>query len=441
MYEIVIGRTESDKKKLGLQGTIFLGKHYVKMGTTTSLSNKVLMDITNAHVALICGKRGSGKSYSLGTITEEMSNLPDEIKDRIAVLILDTMGIFWTMKYANEKDEDLLEEWQLSKKGLDAQVFIPKGFYQKWKEKGIPVDKEFTIKPNELNAFDWANTLNIEITSELGILLERTMEKLEEQNFDIEDIITTINNDTKVEEKTKLGLINRFNATKHWGLFDKDGTPLKEIIKGGQATILDLSPYTFTSGNWSIKNLVIGLVCKKLMIERMISRKEEELEDIQRGHSYFEAYRPKIKNEMPMPWILLDEAHEALPKDYKTPATDALIQLLREGRQPGISLILATQQPGEIHKDVMTQSDIVISHRVTARKDIEALNSMMQSYATGDIMSYLNALPRLKGSAIILDDNSEKIYPMRVRPKFSWHGGEAPTALKSKGKAYEELFK
>ena len=41
MYEIVIGRSEKDREKYGLRGTIMLGKHYVKMGQTTSLSNPV----------------------------------------------------------------------------------------------------------------------------------------------------------------------------------------------------------------------------------------------------------------------------------------------------------------------------------------------------------------------------------------------------------------
>ena len=41
----------------------------------------------------------------------------------------------------------------------------------------------------------------------------------------------------------------------------------------------------------------------------------------------------------------------------------------------------------------------------------------------------MDDLPSLKGSAIILDDNSERIYPMRIRPRFTWHGGEAPTAI------------
>jgi hypothetical protein len=78
----------------------------------------------------------------------------------------------------------------------------------------------------------------------------------------------------------------------------------------------------------------------------------------------------------------------------------------------------------------MTQSDLVISHRVTSAPDLEALNRIMQSYLLESIKKYMDDLPSLKGSAIILDDNSERIYPMRVRPRFTWHGGEAPTAIK-----------
>ncbi|GAI23140.1 unnamed protein product, partial [marine sediment metagenome] len=147
-----------------------------------------------------------------------------------------------------------------------------------------------------------------------------------------------------------------------------------------------------------------------------------------KGLDYFS---DQEEREHPLVWMFLDEAHEFLPLHGKTAATDALIQLLREGRQPGISLVLATQQPGQIHRDVMTQSDIVISHRVTSQPDLEALNYIMQSYLFESIKKYMDDLPSLKGSAIILDDNSERIYPMRIRPRFTWHGGEAPTTIKA----------
>jgi len=60
------------------------------------------------------------------------------------------------------------------------------------------------------------------------------------------------------------------------------------------------------------------------------------------------------------------------------------------------------------------------------------LNYIMQSYLMKNIKTYLNDLPKLKGTGIILDDNSERIYSMRARARFTWHGGEAPTAIKVK---------
>jgi hypothetical protein len=123
-----------------------------------------------------------------------------------------------------------------------------------------------------------------------------------------------------------------------------------------------------------------------------------------------------------------------LPREGKTSATDALITIRREGRQPGISLILATQQPGKIHTDVMTQSDTIISHRITAKLDTDALGLLMQSYMREGLDRYLDELPRVNGAAIILDDNNEKMYPIRIRPRFTWHGGGSPMAIKEEKK-------
>ena len=124
-YDIITGRDEHDKKSLEDKGLIFLGKGYVKMGQYTSLSNKIFMDIARSHVVLVAGKRGSGKSYTLGVIAEELSNLPKELSQNIASLIFDTMGIYWTMKFPNEKDKDLLNEWGLKPMSLKTKVFIP----------------------------------------------------------------------------------------------------------------------------------------------------------------------------------------------------------------------------------------------------------------------------------------------------------------------------
>ncbi len=430
-YDIILGRDAGDKKIFGDKGLIYLGKGYVKMGAYTSLSNKLWMDIVRSHVVMIAGKRGSGKSYTLGVIAEEIANLADESSKNIASLIFDTMGIFWTMKYKNEKDKALLDEWELETKSLPARVFVPFGKAQEYKDKNIPVDSTFALQASELEAEDWLSIFNLQMTSLAGVLIEQHISELKSKRtwYTIDDIKRDISTDKNVDQETKNIVLGLFSAANTWGIFSTSeaGTEVSDLITPGTTTVLDVSIYS-SIGAFNIRALVISLITRKLFNQRMTARKQEELDSITRGAQYLSYSSHK---QEPLVWIFIDEAHEFLPKDGKTPATDALIQLLREGRQPGLSVVLATQQPGQIHKDVMTQSDIVIAHRVTAKPDMEALNEIMQSYLLNSIRQYMDDLPALKGSAIILDDNSERIYPVRVRPRFTWHGGEAPTAVKA----------
>jgi len=431
-YNIIVGRDSSDKKIFGERGLVFLGKGYVKMGQYTSLSNKIFMDIARSHVILVAGKRGSGKSYTLGVIAEELTNLPKEASQNIASLIFDTMGIYWTMRFANEKDRMLLQEWGLKSQSLPTKVFVPFGHYDNYLEKGIPVDEKFALDISELNPEDWVITFGLSMTHPISVLIERVITRLKKHgDFNIPKIILNLERDEKSSQETKNAAIGLFEAANTWGVFAEnvhEATQIKELISAGTTTVLDLSVYN-SIGPFNVRALVISLVSRKIFNERMSARKKEEIKSVSKGLDFL--YSPEKKEE-PLVWIFIDEAHEFLPLNEKTVATDALIQLLREGRQPGISLVLATQQPGQIHRDVMTQSDIVIAHRVTAKPDLEALNYIMQSYILESVKRYMDDLPSLKGSAIILDDNSERIYPMRIRPRFTWHGGEAPTAISYK---------
>ena len=433
-YNIVIGRDASDKEKFGDRGLIFIGKGFVKMGNYTSLSNKIWMDVARSHIVLVAGKRGSGKSYSLGVIAEEISDLASRSSANMASIIFDTMGIFWTMKYKNEKDRELLDSWELKAKKLPVNVFVPFGKIKDYESRGIPIDKTFALKCSELEAEDWITLFNLQMTSPAGVLIERIITELKnkEHNFTLQDIERVIEHDSKASKETKEIASSLFKAADTWGIFAKteEGTEISDLITRGTTTVLDISVYS-SIGAFNIRALVISLISRKLFKNRMDSRKKEELEAIQHGQDYL-SYKSDFSD--PLVWVFIDEAHEFLPKQGKTPATDALMQLLREGRQPGISLVMATQQPGQIHKDVMTQSDIVISHRVTAKPDIEALNEIMQTYLLENIKQQIDDLPSLKGSAIILDDNSERIYPMRMRPRFTWHGGEAPASIKAEMK-------
>ncbi len=438
VYEIIAGRSTKEKEKLGLTGTIFLGKHYVQMERTQALSNPVYLDVAGPHVILVAGKRGQGKSYTIGVIAEGLADLPEDIKNNLSFLIFDTMGIFWTMKYPNYKDDKILKDWGMLPKGLQPIIFVPFGMFDDYQEKGVPCDLPFSLKPSEVSAEDWSEIFAIDLLSDAGILLERAVTKARETLgiFEIKELITVLETDKDAEKKEKQVLKNKFIVADSWGIFKAAGTEILDLFKGGTTTILDLSAYAQVENGERLKALVIGLVSKKILEQRMASRKAEEVKLISEGGFLFGEIAAIAEKEAPLVWIMIDEAHEFLPRVGKTLASSPLIQILREGRQPGISLVLATQQPGKIHTDVMTQADIVLSHKVTSKIDLQALNEIAATYLTYDIQRYIDDLPADKGTAILIDDKLEKIYPMQVRPKYSWHGGEDPTAIKGQLKEF-----
>jgi hypothetical protein len=426
MYNIILGRTIKHREKYGLAGTIFLGRHYIKMGQYKSLASNIHMDVSGPHVVLVCGKRGSGKSYTLGVMAEGLVGLKDEVSKNLSALIFDTMGIFWTMKYPNYRDDASLKTWGLAPTRMQPVVFVPAGLYHEYEEKEMPVDKPFSIKPLDVGAERWTSLFDIKPTSEEALLLDRLLDIFED--YEIDDLINEIPKDTKATEHTKVLLTSLLENAKNWGIFSKNGTELGELFVGGQATVIDLSIYGQMEHGLRIKQLIVGLVCERLLQERLMARKEEEIDLIQDG-AYLTETEIFAGKKAPLVWVLIDEAHNFIPNTGKTLASEPLIRILREGRQPGLTLILATQQPGAIAIDALTQSDIVISHRLTAKADIDALSHVMQTYLPQALQQYIRELPATKGSAVILDDKLERIYPAQIRPRTSWHGGADPTAI------------
>jgi uncharacterized protein len=433
VFDVIIGRSKHDVSKYGKEGTILVGKQYVKMGQTTSLSNPVYLDVAGAHVLFIVGKRGSGKSYTMGAIAEGLADLPHEIKQNLSIVLLDTMGIYWTMKYPNFQDAELLKEWGIEAKPLDVKIYTPTGFYNKYKDEGIPTDFPFSIRPLDVGPEDWCTSFNLDQNSAEGVLITRVVQDLNNKNigYDLDKLLEIVKDDKESSDVTKNIVLNQFQKAKGWQIFSKEGTPLKNIIAPGQVTVLDVSPYATIASGWAIKALVVGLISKTLFNQRMLARKTEEFKSVDAAMHYF-SKTTEEKMQEPLVWLAIDEAHELLPKEGKTAATDALITILREGRQPGISLILASQQPGKIHTDVMTQADTVISHRLTAKMDVEALGQLMQSYMRRGLDDELNLLPHLKGAAVVFDDSNERLFPVQMRPRFTWHGGGSPIAIKEK---------
>jgi hypothetical protein len=421
--KIIVGRDREDLKTYGEKGTVFIGKHIVGKGEEAHLTNPIQMDVSRPHVVLICGKRGTGKSYSGAVIAEEMVLLPKEVKENLSILMIDTMGIYWSMKMSNEKDKNLLKEWGLKSQGFETRLFVPKGYVAEYKKVGVKVDSPFTLPCGEIEAMDWILTFGFSLLDPHGIATERAIKTVRERfgnSYSIEDIIKAIESDKRTEQKVKDALVNRFLAAKDWGIFEKTGTSVKNIFSPGTVSILDVSHYMRVSAGWSVRSMVVGLLARKIFQERLMARKAEE----------FETMTGERRKTIPMVWLIIDEAHQFTPNIGETAASEPLLTLIKEGREPGISLLMITQRPNKLHEDALAQSDLIISHRLTSRADIEALRSIMQTYILEDIQELINSLPRQKGSAIILDDNSERLYTVQIRPRLSWHAGGSPTAIK-----------
>ncbi len=413
MPEVVVGRDEDDTKKFGLEGTLFIGKHLVGMGEETHLTTPVMLDAVRPHILTITGKRGEGKSYSMGVIIEEMLKLPSHVKKNLCGLIVDTQGIYWTMKSPAEKDAQLLKEWKMQPTGFNVEVYVPEGQEKIFSSGGVEYDSTFAFAPSELTKEDWISVFGLDPNGPLGILLQKSINKLS-GSYSIDDIINAIQENEGFDAE-KLGLMNRFDAAKGWGIFGD--TKMPPLLVPGKMSIIDLS---LTPQN--VRGLLVALACKSIYIERVEARRKEELADIQMASM----------KRVPMPWIFIDEAHNYLPADERTPATDILNRIVKEGRQPGITLVFATQRPEKLHPDALAQTDMILSHRLTGKADVDALKAIMQTYMLYDIGKYISELPKLKGVAIILDDNSERLYKIRMRPRQSWHAGSSPIALDSK---------
>ncbi len=436
MRDVIAGRSKSDVEKFGKKGTLYLGKQYITMGQNVTLSNPIRMDVSTSHSMFICGKRGGGKSYTMGVIAEGFAKLDKDVGENLSIILLDTMGVYWTMKYPNKKDAKLLNDWGLEPEGMDVQIYTPEKYYKKYKEQGVPTDHAFSLRAGDLDTDDWIKTFNLDKFGPKGILLQKIILNLKDDkgdNFTIDDILKKVDMVKGEETTTKKAIKSMFKTAKSWGVFSDKATPLTELASGGQVTVLDLSCYATMPGGWEVKSMVLGIVAKKLFTQRMEVRKFEEFDSVKGALHYF-TEEGLNERSMPLVWLVIDEAHEFMPEESieETAATEPLMIILREGRQPGISLILATQQPGKIHSDVLTQSDIILSHRVTARLDVEALTQLTQSYMQEGIITKMDHLPRVKGSAVLFDDSNENLYSMRVRPRFTWHGGSAPSAIPEK---------
>lgn len=411
-----IGRSAGALEKFGSQGALLLGRVDEKKSHP---EGNLLLDSLFPHVVFICGARGSGKSYSMGVIAEELL----EKNAVVAAILVDPVGVFWSMKRPNtdERERENLKAWNLAPKGFSGRmkVFIPEGAVRKAPKETY--DGTFSLRASELTMDDWCLTLGIERFDPTSLALERAMEKAG-SSYTVDQLVEILANDAEIASKetgfskqTRRGVISRLEAAKDWGLLSDEGTKIEDMARMGELTVLDVS---FLEEN--VACLVVGIVARKLLDVRKIAARSEAL-----GYA---------GSRIPPTWLLIDEAHSIVPNVGRTAASESIVEYVKQGRRPGCSIVIATQQPSAVDSRVLSQLDVLVCHKLVFYDDVKSVFRRFPSSVEKEMedISFIRTIPM--GVALIGDreESSSRAFLARIRPRMSQHEGRSGAAVRRK---------
>lgn len=425
----IFGRTEEMIEKFGNKGTAYLGKIVSYPAGKYEEVGSVYIDLAFPHCMLVVGKRGTGKSYTLGVLAEGFGLLEENLQNKVSVVIIDTMSVFSSLKTPNSNPSEVerLKDFQdLSPRGFEdyVEIFMPKTSIEEQKDDGrqIYYDQKLQLPLSEVEVSDWLSLFDLEITKPVGSLLSEVIRVLKQEfeYFGFEDIYTGIES-VDAENDTKKTLKELFKMIEDKGLFAEKGTPTKQIVRGGQLSVLDIS-YLGRMGDLDMRNIVVKIIADKLMKERTLYT---TLEMQSEANLISEDVEKDIAKEHPIVYLIMDEAHLFLPSEADKISSDVLIDWVKLGRHPGLSTVFCTQEPAAIHESVIRQSDLLIAHNVTSKDDIDALGKAKQSYmsSSDDIQKVVSEMEFKKGLVAIFDDKTRRKEMCRVRPRLSLHTG------------------
>jgi uncharacterized protein len=412
----VLGRREKTD-----DGVLNIGKYYALDG---SLGAPVYLDALRPHMIFICGKRGYGKSHTIGVFLEEIAELEDAIKQHLALVVLDTLGIFWSTQFPTDSSAEKISRWGRKPKGFPLRLFAPAYATEKYSNHTVVVER-FCLNIAELSPLHWCQLFEVKPTDPVGVALTRVILTLQSsaQEFSLADVLVFVRQDQRIEERVKCALENFFLMADSWNVFDKQGLSITDIVRPATLTVLDLSVLPTPV----LKDIVVAILTKKIFEERVRSRKVYEQKKM--GFTVHE-------HGIPLVWLAVDEAQVFLPSGKKTLSKEVLIEeWMRQGRQPGLSLLMATQRPSAVESEVLSHCDLIICHRLTAQEDIDALRQVRPTYMHGEIGESIKKIGSEKGVALLVDDTSESVHVIQLRPRVSWHGGAEPVINPGKEKA------
>src|SRR5579864_246200 len=437
---------------------VYLG-HVAETGTP----RKVYFGGSQEFVVMIIGKRGSGKSHTLGTIleslaTREQNTSISNLRTRRAALLLDPMGNFWTTAHlvSREGPEKVrkqwasLDGWNCKPEDVDVAIWLPAGFKTPNDPDGV---QEFRIRISDLDAADVADLMGINLMKDAqgAALAEAFIAVTQEgwsdggpfkpakSDYTFSDLIDYLEylrqqNGADHPRATLRALIRSLRALERQPVFSGAGTPMTELLKAGRLSILMLP---LRVGD-DLRRVVTRLLIRRILREREQASQIRQRLDVE---NLDEKTRARLEEElarrMPRSILALDEAQELLGEEGGE-ARQALENFCLLGRNYGLSLILATQRPlaSAISSKVRSQVDLQIIHRLLTQDDINVSQANLLALYPREItdgnheLDFAQLVRSLdRGQAIIsasyarARDPIDRIIVARIRPRITVHGG------------------
>lgn len=421
---------------------------------------RLLLDVSGEQVVAVFGKRGTGKSYTLGVLIEALAAGQGEsdlatLQTPRSALVLDLMDIFWTSQIALSaegsaeivRQHALLQEEQLEPRPLAIDLWLPAGFENTAIDP--PSIRSLRIRASNLELDDWAALFEVDIFGEpRGMLIADALAHVSRDGYAREDgtrvqpqtafgfteLIACLQHDVDIAANyrpdTVRSIRQRFATYANLTLFSGEPTPLSEILKSSRVSVLMLARLPD-----ALKRVLVAVLLKRIVRERREASFAQKRLDLQSGLQVEErrALSRVVETSVPRTWVLMDEAHVLAGTDEPSVARDALIRYAKEGRNYGLSLAVATQQPSALDSRLMSQVETLLVHQLTSPRDvtvaIQAMRSPMPTEVRidGDTCEFdrlLRGLPQ--GVAAFSSGNAPALQRsclVKVRPRVTAHGG------------------
>jgi DNA helicase HerA-like ATPase len=418
------------------QSSLLLGKVAERATGGDNFDANVWLDVTFPHVVFVCGRRGSGKSYDLGIIAEGIAANPNSNFSRTegsyATVLFDLQSQFWTLGLplrnevgADQAQLSLIKQWRLEGGTSPAKLLLPIG--------SSPItgtEQAFSVPPASMELIDWLSLIGADRFDPMGQLLRTCLSIVTqaESDFAIDALITCLDQRAahpdlaRFQQPTVDALQWRLMALQELQLF-APGKPISDtLLVSGQASVVLLREL-----DDAIKSVLVAVTMRQ--VERAMSRYHQKLKVARRAEKTLDG--PSLPSRA---WILIDEAHLVCPAERKTPANEVIVDYVKRGRDAGLSLVLATQQPSALDSSAISQVDLSIIHRLTFEPDITAALQRLPSPMPKEVsiggrdVSDPRILIRAlnPGESIVSDAEASRSFIMVSRPRICPHGGGEP---------------